>query len=572
MVRSFRRRPLAVDRAQSELVGTVLVFGLSLLVVAATVAVGAVVLDDRRAEADLRNAETSLTGFASKTTLVSAGDADSRAVTLPRDGRGSTTVEPDQGRLRIELRDASGGQVTETLVDRPLGGVTYRAGDATVSYEGGGVWRSDGDHSRMVSPPPVHYRGSTFTMPVPYVERGSATGGEAVVTRAGATERIHPDPTDPDRRNPLSAETVTVTVESDYYEAWGRFFEARTGGTVSYDHEIGSVTLRLVTDDPDRRIRDAAVGTATDRFEISGAGGSAFTDSYDSAVGPYSDPEARGTAGRVGVVGDLRLRGGAEVFGDVEAGGSVDIAGSTVHGNASYGDSLDLAGNAEVTGWTARNASVSAVGPIDPLVHGEIAALRSENDNDAVDAIDGSRFASPEDHDEALVLPAGSYSLEAVEIDDRVLRLDVSDGDVRLAVDGDLDLSGEQVEVVGDGGQVRAFVAGDVAVRGGEVTIAGDVASRLWVYGTRDATITVSNGGTFVGVIYAPSDRGGTGIVDVRSDGSVYGAVIGGRTTLQSGGTVHFDEALAGTDPVFGSDVPRVTYLHVSGTPVVVDR
>lgn len=567
-----RHRPPGADRAQSELVGTVLVFGLSLLVVAGTVAVGAVVLDDRQTEADLRNAETALTSFASKSTLVSAGDAESRAVTLPRDGRGSTTVDPDQGRLRIELRDAPGGEVTETLVDRRLGGVAYRTDDATVSYEGGGVWRSDGDNSRMVSPPPVHYRGTTFTMPIPYVEGGSATGGEAVVSRAGATERIYPDPSEPDRRNPLSAETVTVTVESEFYEAWGRFFETRTGGTVSYDHEAGSVSLLLATEDPERRLRDAAVGTATDRFEISGAGGSAFTDSYDSSVGPYSDPGARGPNGQIATTGDLRLRGGAEVFGDVTVGGSVDLGGSTIHGNASYGDSLDLSGNAEVTGWNARNASVTSVGPIDPLVHAEISALRSENDNDAVAAIDGSRFASAEDHEDTLVLTSGNYSLEEFDLDDRTLRLDVSDGDIRLAVDGSLDVSGERVEVVGDGGRVRTFVGGDVAVSNGEVTVDGDVAGQMWVYGTRDATMTVSNGGRFVGVFYAPTDRNGTGTVDVRSDGSVYGAVVGGRTTLQSGGTVHFDEALLGMDPVFGSDVPRVTYLHVSGTPVTVDR
>lgn len=567
------RHPVAAtDRGQSELIGTVLVLGLSLLVVAATVAVGAVVLSDRQAEADLGAAETSLTNFASKTALVTAGSSETRSVRLPQDGRGSAAVDPDQGRIRIELRDEAGGEVTETLVDRPLGGVTYRGSGATVSYEGGGVWRSDGDATRMVSPPPVHYRGTTLTMPLPYVEGGSATGGEAVVSQAGSTDRIYPDPADPERRNPLAAETVSVTVESDYYEAWGRFFEARTGGSVSYDHEAKSVTLRLVTDDPERRLRDAAVGTSTDRFEISGAGGSAFTDSYDSSVGPYSDPDARGSDGWVSTRGDLRLRGGAEVFGDVEAGGSVDLSGATIHGNAAYGDSLDLGGNSEVTGWTARNASVARADPVDTLIHSWITTLRADNDNDAVDAIDDTRFASSAEHDGTLVLPAGEYYLDDVDLDGRTLRLDVSEGNVRLAVDGDLDVSGEQVEVVGDEGRVRTFVAGDVRVNGGDVTVTGDVAPRMWVYGTRDATVTVANDGAFTGVIYAPTDRSGSGTVDIRSGGSVYGAIIGGRTTLQSGGTVHFDETLTDMDPVFGSEIPRVTYLHVSGTPVVVDR
>ncbi|WP_418281985.1 DUF7289 family protein [Halorubrum sp. DTA98] len=568
MTRSYR--PHRSDRAQSDLVGTVLILGLSLLVVTATVVVGAVVLSDRQADADLRGAETSLTSFASKAALVSSGSSESRAVSLPRSSRGSTAIDPDQGRLLIELRDEANGSVEETLIDRPLGGVTYRLGDSAVAYEGGGVWRADGDRSWMVSPPPVHYRGTTFTMPVPLVEGGSATGGNAVVTRGGPSELVYPDPTDPDRRNPLSAATVHVTVESDYYEAWGRFFESRTGGTVRYDHTADRVTLLLATDDPDRRLGDAAIGTATGRFEISGAGGSAFTDSYNSSVGPYSDPDARSDRGRVVAAGDLRLRGGAAVYGDAVAGGSIDMAGSTVHGNASYGDSIDLGGNAEVTGWSAPNASVASVSPIDPLVRTELSSLAAANDNEAADAIDGTTFASTAEHPDAITLSAGEYYLDDVDLDGRTLRLDVSDGDVRLGVDGTLDLSGETVEVVGEGGRVRAFVARDVAIGSGEVTVEGDVASRMWVYGTRDADIAV-NGGSFTGVLYAPSGTTGSGTVDVRSGGAVYGAVVGGQTTLQSGGTIHFDTALGGMDPVFGADVPRVTYLHVTGTPVVVD-
>lgn len=571
MTRSRRSRDADSDRGQSELVGTVVILGLSLLVVSATVAVGAVVLSDRQAEADLRSAETSMTSFASQAALVSAGNSESRAANVPGANRGSTTVDPDQGRLLIELREEAGGSVEETLVDRPLGGVTYHRGDSRVAYEGGGVWRADGDRARMVSPPPVHYRGTTFTMPVPLVEGGSATGGDAVVTRGGAVERAYPDPTDPDRQNPLAAATVHVTVESDYYEAWGRFFESRTGGTVSYDHDADRVTLQLATEDPDRRLRDATVGTATGRFEISGAGGSAFTDSYNSSEGPYDSANAS-DGGRVVTAGDLRLRGGAEIHGDVEVGGSIDISGSTIHGNASYGDSLDMGGNADVGGWTAANASVAPASPVDTLVFGELSALATENDNADVDAIDGTRFASTDEHPDAITLTAGSYYLDDVDLDGRTLRLNVSDGTVRLGVDGTLDLSGEEVEVVGEGGRVRTYVARDVTVAGGDVRVEDDVATRLWVYGTRDTDVEVSGGGRFVGVVYAPSGTTGSGTVDVRSDGAVYGAIVGGETTLQSGGTVHFDTALQGMDPVFGADVPRVTYLHVSGTPIVVDR
>jgi len=557
-------------RGQSELIGTVLILGMSLLVISTVVAVGGTLVTDRQADADLRSAETAFTNFASKAVLVSSGESDGRTVTLPRDTRAETAVDPDQGRLLIELRNETGVGVEETLVDRPLGGVTYRHGGDAVVYEGGGVWRQEGDRTRMISPPPVHYRGTTFTMPVPVIESGDASGGQALISPAGPRERIYPDPSDPDRQNPLSAATVDITVESDYYEAWGRFFESRTGGSVSYDHGNDRVTLRLATDDPDRQLRDAVAGTSTSRFEILGAGGSAFTDGYNSTEGPYA--ESQNEAGRVATAGDIRLRGGAEVFGDVEADGSIDMRGSTIYGNASYGNSIDIRGNAEVTGWTAENASVTPARPVDSFLDAERSSLADDNDNDEVDAINGSRFASAEEHPDDLTLPAGRYSLERADLEGRTLTIDVSDGDVRLGLDRNLVLDGESIEVVGDGGDARVFVPRNIEMTGGAtVETDGDVASRLWVYGTRDATIEVNNA-DFTGVLYAPTDSSGSGTVDVTSGGTVKGAVVGGQTTLQAGGTVHFDEALAGTDPLHGADVPQVTYLHISHAPIHVDN
>ena len=558
-------------RGQSELIGTVLILGMSLLVISTVVAVGGTLVTDRQADADLRSAETAFTNFASKAVLVSSGESDGRTVTLPSDSRAETSVDPDQGRLIIELRDEAGTTVEDTLIEKPLGGVTYRRGGDAVVYEGGGVWRQEGDHTRMVSPPPVHYRGTTFTMPVPTIDAGDARGGQARISSAGPRERVYPDPSNESRQNPLSAATVDVTVESDYYEAWGRFFESRTGGSVSYDHGNDSVTLRLATDDPDRQLRDAVSGTSTGTFEISGAGGSAFTDGYNSTKGPYEN--SSNEQGRVATAGDIRLRGGAEVFGDVDAGGTVDVGGgSAIFGNASYTDSLELSGNAEVTGWKAANASVIPARPIDGLVDAERSSLASDNDNDDSEIIDGNQFVEGNEGSDNLTLTAGRYSLDRMNLDGRTLRIDVSDGDVRLGVNGNLALAGENVEVVGDGGDARLYVSRDIRLTSGTaVDIDGDVSPRLWVYGTRDATVEVS-GSEFTGVIYAPSDASGSGTVDVDSGGTIKGAVVGGRTTLQAGGTVHFDTSLAGTDPLHGADVPQVTFLHISTSPISIDR
>ncbi len=103
--------------------------------------------------------------------------------------------------------------------------------------------------------------------------------------------------------------------------------------------------------------------------------------------------------------------------------------------------------------------------------------------------------------------------------------------------------------------------------------LVGHKSPALRVYSKPGLEVLVEGEDTkFVGLIYAPGTPSQTGSVEITSHGRVFGAIVGsGPTTLQSGGSIHFDEQLRSTEPVAGMrDIPRLTYLHISVNQVNV--
>jgi hypothetical protein len=87
-------------------------------------------------------------------------------------------------------------------------------------------------------------------------------------------------------------------------------------------------------------------------------------------------------------------------------------------------------------------------------------------------------------------------------------------------------------------GNVTIYVTGNVDFSGGTFQNPTEVPANFFLYCT-GATIDMSNGSSFAGVIYAPS----TAVT--RSGGSdFYGALIGASLTLGNGSGLHYDQAL----------------------------
>lgn len=256
-------RGFAADRrGVSATVGVALITGLVVVGTVAVVTLGATAINDSQQTANVERAEHAMTQLDSKAAVVALGESVSKSVDLGRGGDGTVAVDENAGWIRVEHVNHNGADdpasyENETIYNGTMGAVTHTVGDTTLAYQGGGVWRAEGDGSRMVSPPEFHYRGATLTLPAILVRGDDAVSGsaDARVTEAARTTRIHPnasetyDGSSRTYANPLENGTVRVTVHSDYYEAWGEFFERRTEGNVSYDDGAEEVALELTTVD-----------------------------------------------------------------------------------------------------------------------------------------------------------------------------------------------------------------------------------------------------------------------------------------------------------------------------------
>jgi hypothetical protein len=268
---------------------------ISATVTMATLAVGGGVMDDTRTEVELQHAETTLRAFDQRATAVALGGNPSATVDL--EGGGGYTVDSTAGWLRVEHRDYSGGR-TETVYNGSLGALVHRNGDTRLAYQGGGIWRQDATGGTvMVAPPALQYRNDTLSLPVvgirgtdsaagrttAHIAADSRTGvfpgggtpvgesteegGDADEDGGDGTENGPPggdsssegtgggswatgpgapyDATGDPYRNVIDRGTVAVTVHSEYYRGWVRYFRGLDAGRVSVDHDAETATLLL---------------------------------------------------------------------------------------------------------------------------------------------------------------------------------------------------------------------------------------------------------------------------------------------------------------------------------------
>lgn len=556
------------DRGQSELVGAVLILGLTLTGSTLVVAFGSSALTDAEHNSQIGSAEHAMTQFDSRTSLVGLGGSSIQRVNLGAGGAESTVqIHGNRGWIRIRVINTSDGTVEDEVMNQSLGVVEYENGETTVAYQGGGVWKNTRGGATMVSPPEFHYHERTLTLPLVVVGGEGAASDRLAIARNGSADPKFPLDSDVDRTNPLTKGKINVTVGSSYYEAWGEFFEERTGGEVAYDHANESVTLTLVVPSNRPAVAQALASTSSEELVIKGSGGSSFTDSYNSSIGDYGASKSEN--GTIITSGGVEMSGGAEIRGDLISGsGTVRLqSGNTeISGNLSYGGSTDIHKKATVGGWIANNGTAAEISHVEAVVDEKLTDVESTNDNAGESNITTANVLDSGRSEWELT--AGRYYLDELDPGSGTLVLNVEDGDVVLAVDGDVTLAGTNVVVKNpSGGEVNIYMDGtDFYANDASVSIPGDVASKFWIYAPPDTSASFVSETTFVGVFYAPDTENRQGEVTVDSQAEVFGALVGGQTTLQSGGTVHFDQALRSVSEVVpgGSTAPKLTYLHVT--------
>ncbi|MFC5972050.1 collagen-binding domain-containing protein [Halomarina salina] len=327
-------------RAQSEVLGFVLLVGMVAVAVTTIVVIGGGAMDDLTEASNAENAEIMMSQFDSQVSAVSLGDSDRQSFTFSGDGSASV----DEGAGTITVTQIGCGSCSQEILHTHLGAVKYMTGSTTVAYQGGGVWRTDGQHTRMVSPPEFHYTwrndpssNPTLTFPVVSITGSEPLSGPATISKTNSKSLFPGD--DAAQTNPLSSGSIEVVIQSEYYEGWATYFEERTSAeSVDVDDEKQLVTVILSVPNKSREVADG-IATADPTLKIQGSGG---VDSYDSSVGSYA--ATKGEEGSVFVGNGLKYSGGSTIKGDMringdfDAGGGIDVTGRLiVNGDVTFG-------------------------------------------------------------------------------------------------------------------------------------------------------------------------------------------------------------------------------------------
>ena len=252
------------DRAQSEVIGAVLLLGITIAAVTATVATGSAALGLVTDEARSASVENGMSQLSSQSSLVALGETDARRFDLGSVDGGQLRLDEDAGRVEVRIERPN---ETETTYNGSIGTLEYVDGDRTVALQGGGVWSSRNGRGQMISPPEYHYRESTLTFPVVRLtgDESTPSSGTGVVRRATSDSGIA------ETDNPLRNGTVVVEVQSDYYEGWYDFFSQRADGSVTKDDANRTTTARLVV--PDEVAFDRAVSLGGGGYTHRNGGG-----------------------------------------------------------------------------------------------------------------------------------------------------------------------------------------------------------------------------------------------------------------------------------------------------------
>ncbi|WP_256296851.1 DUF7289 family protein [Haloarchaeobius salinus] len=229
------------DRGVSELLGLVLLFGMVAVGIAAILLAGSVAVDSIQEEASVSSAQMGMHELDSR-----VGDTTGGPVGIDLESRDGVYRVVRNGSVSFTVNGQANCSTTT-----PLGSVQYhdRRGNR-LAYEAGGIWRLDSDGGiSMVSAPQIDHDDGQLTMDLTNIS-GEFDGGQAVMRSAETSA-------DDDIVEELyrggdgcfPPETITITVESQFYEAWGRYFEGTLNeSTTVVDDDARTASVELPID------------------------------------------------------------------------------------------------------------------------------------------------------------------------------------------------------------------------------------------------------------------------------------------------------------------------------------
>ena len=242
--------------------------------------------------------------------------------------------------------------------------------------------------------------------------------------------------------------------------------------------------------------------------------GNALTDSYDSSKGIYQAATA-GTHGDIGTNSTeekaIELTGNALVRGTALVG---------VGGNPATG--IELTSNAQIL---VPPGALDTPEPMTPVT------IPNGLTNQGILQISGNK---------TVTVPGGTYWYDQIKIT----------GNGRLNFTGPTEL----------------YLSGKLEVGGNGIGTANNIPGNLLVYGQGISSgipgggdIRFTGNAAFYGAVYAPTAK-----VEIKGNGSVFGALVGEEVENVGNAAVHYDEALKSIGGGSGSQVQILSWQDIA--------
>ncbi|WP_408959142.1 hypothetical protein [Natrinema sp. 74] len=223
--------PSRDDRAVSDVLAFILVFGIILSSVALLATVGFQSMRDYQEGEQLRNAERAMEALAVNFDSVLRHDGIEQRYGELSLRKGTVSTGYSGTNLTIRINDSSG---TVSTVPVDLGEFTYETGDTTIAYEGGGVVRAGETGSAVVKRPQLTCRPESDTAVISLI---AINASERAITSSGGlgvtmTERQRETQIEDGISN------VSIRLNTTYERAWNASLERsgwQTSGSASGD-------------------------------------------------------------------------------------------------------------------------------------------------------------------------------------------------------------------------------------------------------------------------------------------------------------------------------------------------
>lgn len=223
------------NSGQSAVLSLVILIGMVAAISVGILVVAGDVMSSAEQQSEHDRVEQAFVELSHTMSTVSASDDTSRSVQFEAGESGAVT-KTKAGWVTIR-----GGGVN--ITKQPMGAVEYRGDDGTIiSYQSGGVWRETGNQTRMLSAPNINYDSDDDTLWFPITTlsgQQSLDSGEISVKHTKTNPMRHV--------SFVKNDSVTITIQSDYYRGWERYFRTEAGGTSiqDVDHENRTITVLL---------------------------------------------------------------------------------------------------------------------------------------------------------------------------------------------------------------------------------------------------------------------------------------------------------------------------------------